>query len=71
MIFASQKTGLPIDVKQVAHHLLSVLLGIRVLTRINPDPACITDAIGIAIKSLGLPPMDLAMFTENHCTESL
>ena len=66
MIFASQKTGLPIDVKLAAHHLLSVLPGIRVLTRINPDPACITDAIGIAIKSLGLPPLAFAMFTENH-----
>lgn len=60
-----------IDVKQGAHHLLSVLLGIRVLARINSDPAGVTDAIGIAIKSLGLPPMDLAMFTENHCMESI
>lgn len=60
-----------IDVKQGAHHLLSVLLGIRVLSRINPDPVCVIDAIGIAIKSLGLPPLALAMFTENHCTESI
>lgn len=69
MIFVSQKAGLPIDVKQGAIH--SVLLGIRVLARINPDPACVTDAIGIAIKSLGLPPLALAMFTQNHCTESI
>ncbi|WP_245006763.1 TetR family transcriptional regulator C-terminal domain-containing protein [Pseudomonas mandelii] len=46
-----------IDAKQGAHHLLSVLLGIRVLARINPDPACVTDAIGIALTSLGLPPL--------------
>jgi TetR/AcrR family transcriptional repressor of nem operon len=46
-----------IDVKQGAHHLLSVLLGVRVLARINPDPACVTDAIGIALNSLGLPPL--------------
>lgn len=48
-----------IDAKQGAHHLLSVLLGIRVLARINPDPACVTDAIGIALTSLGLPPLAL------------
>jgi TetR/AcrR family transcriptional repressor of nem operon len=52
-------------------HMLSVLLGIRVLARINPDPARVTDAIGMAIQSLGLPPLALAMFTENHCTESM
>lgn len=63
--------SLEIYVKQGAHHLLIVLLGIRVLPRINPDVACVTDAISIAIKSLGLPPLALAMFTENHFTESI
>lgn len=46
-----------IDSQVGANHLLSVLLGVRVLARINPDPRCITDAIGIALNSLGLPPL--------------
>ncbi|WP_256672421.1 TetR family transcriptional regulator C-terminal domain-containing protein [Pseudomonas sp. ANT_J12] len=48
-----------IGAKQGAHHLLSILFGIRVLARINPDPECVTDAIGIALNSLGLAPLAL------------
>jgi len=46
-----------IDATKGANHLLSVLLGVRVLARVNPDPACVTDAIDVALNSLGLPPL--------------
>lgn len=46
-----------IDATQGANHLLSVLLGIRVLARVNPLPSCLTDAVGMALNSLGLPPL--------------
>lgn len=60
LVFRVQRDGfLAIDAKQGAHHLLSVLLGVRVLARMNPDPACVTDAIEIALNSLGLPPLAL------------
>lgn len=49
--------GVDIDANQGANHLLSVLLGVRVLARINPDPACVTEAIDIALNGLGLPPL--------------
>ncbi|MDD1000032.1 TetR/AcrR family transcriptional regulator [Pseudomonas sp. TNT2022 ID1044] len=49
-----------VDATQGANHLLSVLLGIRVLARLNPDPACVTDAVGIALNTLGLPPLVLS-----------
>ena len=52
--------GLGIDTSQGANHLLSVLLGIRVLARVNPDPAYLTDAIGTALNCLGLPPLGLS-----------
>jgi TetR/AcrR family transcriptional repressor of nem operon len=56
--FSMQPNGLVgIDAGQGANHLLSVLLGVRVLARVNPDPACVTDAIDIALNSLGLPPL--------------
>lgn len=56
--FSTQRdTPEGIDSQVGANHLLSVLLGVRVLARINPDPRCITDAIGIALNSLGLPPL--------------
>lgn len=48
-----------VNATEGANLLLSVLLGVRVLAPINPDPACVTDAIGIALKSLGLPPLAL------------
>lgn len=58
--FGMQRGGaVEIDAKQGAHHLLSVLLGVRVLARINPDPACVTDAIEIALNSLGLSSLAL------------
>ena len=46
-----------IEASQGANHLLSVLLGIRVMARVNPDPACLTEAIGTALSNLGLPPL--------------
>lgn len=52
-----------VDATQGANHLLSVLLGIRVLARLNPDPSCVTDAVGIALNSLGLPPL---VFSDIH-----
>lgn len=56
--FSKQPEGaVGIDACQGAHHLLSVLLGVRVLARVNPDPACVTEAIEIALNSLGLPPL--------------
>lgn len=45
------------------NHFFSALLGVRVLARINPELACVTDAIGTALKSLGLAPMVLR---DNH-----
>lgn len=59
-----------IDAKQGAHHLLSLLLGVRVLARLNPDPACVTDAVDLALNSLGLMPLALATLTKSPCTES-
>jgi len=57
--FSLQQDGAAgIGAKQGASHLVSVLLGVRVLARINLDPACVTDAIGIALHSLGLPPLN-------------
>ncbi|MGZ7460137.1 TetR/AcrR family transcriptional regulator [Pseudomonas sp. Ma2-10] len=52
-----QDGAVGIDAKQGASHLVSVLLGVRVLARVNLAPACVTDAIGIALNSLGLPPL--------------
>lgn len=46
-----------IDARQGSNHLLSVLLGVRVLARVSPDPSCVTEAIEIALNSLGLPPL--------------
>ncbi|WP_353231263.1 TetR/AcrR family transcriptional regulator [Pseudomonas helleri] len=59
-----------IDAKQGAHHLLSLLLGVRVLARLNPDTACVTDAVDLALNSLGLMPLALATLTKSPCTES-
>jgi TetR/AcrR family transcriptional repressor of nem operon len=56
--FSLQRDGAArIDASPGANHLLSVLLGVRVLARVNPDPACVTEAIDIALNSLGLPPL--------------
>ena len=69
--FSLQGDGLrEIDAKQGAHHLLSLLLGVRVLARLNPDPACVTDAVDLALNSLGLTPLALATLTKSPCTES-
>lgn len=46
-----------IDACQGSNHLLCVLLGVRVLARVSPDPSCVTEAIEIALNSLGLPPL--------------
>ncbi|WP_027921797.1 TetR/AcrR family transcriptional regulator [Pseudomonas sp. URMO17WK12:I12] len=56
--FSKQSSGaVGTDGCQGANHLLSVLLGVRVLARVSPDPACVTEAIEIALNSLGLPPL--------------
>lgn len=57
--FTQRDVAGEVDATEGANLLLSVLLGVRVLARINPDPACVTDAIGIALKCLGLPPLAL------------
>lgn len=43
-----------INASRGANHLLSVLLGVRVLARVNPDPAYVTEAIDMALNSLRL-----------------
>ena len=56
--FHDQQGGVPaVDVRRGANHLLSVLLGIRVLARVNPEPEDLTQAIDVALNSLGLPPL--------------
>lgn len=56
--FSKQCNGaVGINASRGANHLLSVLLGVRVLARVNPDPACVTEAIDMALSSLGLPPL--------------
>lgn len=58
LAFSKQSSGaVVIDGCQGANHLLSVLLGVRVLARVSPDPTCVTEAIEIALNNLGLPPL--------------
>jgi len=45
----------------VAHQLLAVLLGVRVLARVRPERPLLTGAVGQTLALLGLPP--LAMTT--------
>lgn len=56
--FSKQSSGaVGIDSCQGASHLLSLLLGVRVLARVSPDLTCVTEAIEFALNSLGLPPL--------------
>jgi TetR/AcrR family transcriptional repressor of nem operon len=57
---AAQRTGAlgtSLVVEDVARHLLSVLLGVRVLARVRPEAALLTGAVGEALKASGLPPL--------------
>lgn len=57
---AAQRTGLlgtSLVVEDVARHLLSVLLGVRVLSRVRPEAALLTGAVSEALKASGLPPL--------------
>jgi TetR/AcrR family transcriptional regulator, transcriptional repressor for nem operon len=57
---AGQKTGEIPDTHSAddaAKHLLSVLLGIRVLARVRPERKLLTGAVRQALKGLGLPPL--------------
>lgn len=57
---AAQRTGAlgtSLVVEDVARHLLSVLLGVRVLSRVRPEAALLTGAVGEALKASGLPPL--------------
>ena len=42
--------------EDVARHLLSVLLGMRVLARVRPEEALLRGAVDQALKGAGLPP---------------
>lgn len=44
-------------VEDIARHLLSVLLGVRVLARVRPEAALLTGAVGEALRASGLPPL--------------
>jgi TetR/AcrR family transcriptional regulator, transcriptional repressor for nem operon len=43
--------------EDVARHLLSVLLGVRVLARIRPEEALMNGAVDQALRAAGLPPL--------------
>ncbi|HEY4161957.1 MAG TPA: helix-turn-helix domain-containing protein [Dongiaceae bacterium] len=62
-VVAGQKTGeipaaQPAD--DAARHLLSVLLGIRVLARVRPERKLLTGAVEQVLKMLDLPPLAAA-----------
>lgn len=57
---AARSTGRLITdapLEDVAGHLLSVLLGMRVLARIRPEAALLNGAVEQALKGAGLPPL--------------
>jgi len=43
--------------EDIARHLLSVLLGMRVLARIRPEEELLTGAVDQALRGAGLPPL--------------
>jgi TetR/AcrR family transcriptional regulator, transcriptional repressor for nem operon len=43
--------------EDIARHLLSVLLGMRVLARVRPEEALLNGAVDQALKCAGLPPL--------------
>ncbi|WP_109477076.1 TetR/AcrR family transcriptional regulator [Paraburkholderia sp. C35] len=67
-IVAARKHGeMPkgVGASDASAHLLTVLLGMRVLARMSPDPKLLRAAVEVSLATLGLPPLHEA---EHHQT---
>ncbi|WP_343039558.1 TetR family transcriptional regulator C-terminal domain-containing protein [Pandoraea terrigena] len=61
-IDAGQRSGElrpDLDARQAAHHLLAVLLGVRVIARIHPERDWLVGAVSPALTQLGLRPLSI------------